>query len=360
MRFEAVLLLSFGGPDGPEDVMPFLRNVLRGRTVPPERMEQVAEHYHRFGGRSPINDQNRALLSALRAEFERHGRPRPLYWGNRNWTPYLEDAVAGMRDDGIGSAAVFVTSAYSSYSSCRQYLEDLERARTRVGRGAPVLQKLRPYFNHPGFVEPLTSGLNQALDEAGRDSPVLMSAHSLPVAMARTCDYERQLQETARLVADGAGIPESQWTLVYQSRSGTPAQPWLGPDVNEVIDQIGDTGQIGRSGQISEPPGGPAGGRAVVVAPIGFVSDHMEVMYDLDTEAAATAARKGLRLVRSATPGTHPRFVHMVCELLGEVEEPDRAGMASCGRLGPAPSPCPPGCCPPAPAGPGAGHPRPA
>lgn len=327
MQFDAVLLLSFGGPDGPDDVMPFLGHVLQGRTVPPGRMEEVASHYLLFGGRSPINDQNRALLAALSREA-RHGTPLPLYWGNRHWTPYLSDVVAQMRDDGIGRAAVFVTSAYSSYSSCRQYLEDLESARDQVGSGAPELVKLRPYFNHPGFVEPLAEGLRVAMERAEPGAAVLMSAHSIPVAMASGSDYVQQLTETARLVATSAGVPPDGWQLVFQSRSGSPAQPWLGPGIIDVVGELPpDTG-------------------SVVVAPIGFVSDHMEVVYDLDTELAEVARRRGTRLVRSATPGTHPRFVRMVYELIAELEEPDRSPRLACGTLGPAPSPCRPGCCP--------------
>lgn len=330
MPFDAVLLLSFGGPDGPDDVMPFLRNVVRGRPVPPERLEAVASNYMLFGGRSPINDLNRALLAALGEEFSAQGRPRPLYWGNRNWSPYLADTVARMRDDGVGRAAVFVTSAYSSHSSCRQYIEELERARLEVGPDAPELLKLRPYFNHPGFVEPLAEGLRAALDEAGEGATVLMSAHSLPSAMAQACDYERQLQETASLVAAGAGLADDRWQVVYQSRSGPPSQPWLGPDVLDVLAAL------------------PAGTRSVVVAPIGFVSDHMEVVYDLDVQARRAAEARGVHLVRSATPGAHPRFVRMVRELVAEMEDPAGSPPLALGSMGPAPCPCLDGCCPPA------------
>jgi ferrochelatase len=325
VQFDALLLLSFGGPDGPEDVMPFLDNVLRGRPVRPERVSAVASHYQRFGGRSPINAQNRALLEALSSElalsseFDGHGR---LYWGNRNWKPYLADTVAQMRDEGVERAAVFVTSAYSSYSSCRQYVEDLDRARREVGAGAPELLKLRPYFDHPGFVQPLAEGLRAALGDAGPGSPVLMSAHSIPQAMADASAYEAQLAATASMVARHAGVGPGQWRLVYQSRSGPPAQPWLGPDVLEAIAAL------------------PDGTADVVVSPIGFVSDHMEVVYDLDTEAAESARRRGIRLIRAATPGVHPRFVHMVCELLDEIEDS--------GDLDATRNRCPPGCCIPA------------
>lgn len=313
MEFDALLLLSFGGPDGPEDVRPFLANVLRGRPVPPERVEQVAANYMLFGGRSPINDQNRALLAALRERTV-----RPVYWGNRNWHPLLADTLAQMRDDGIDRAAVFATSAYSSYSGCRQYIEDMERARAEVGPGAPELVKLRPFFDHPGFYGPLTEGLAGAIAEAGPEAPVLMSAHSIPEAMAATCDYEQQLLATADRVAAGAGVAAGRWRQIYQSRSGSPAQPWLGPDVLEAIAAL------------------PGGTQSVVVTPIGFVSDHMEVVYDLDTAAAEAARARGIRFVRSATPGSHPAFADMVIDLLTELEE---AG----GR----PAWCQPGCCPP-------------
>lgn len=320
MRFDALLLLSFGGPEGPEDVRPFLANVLRGRPVPPERVRQVEENYLRFGGRSPINDQNRALLSALRERMD-----RPVYWGNRNWHPYLADTLARMRDDGIGRAAVLATSAYSSYSGCRQYIEDMERARAEVGPGAPGLVKLRPFFDHAGFVGPLADGLARAVAAAGPDAPVLMSAHSIPESMAATCDYQRQLADTASRVAAAAGVEATRVRLVYQSRSGSPQQPWLGPDVVQAIGEL------------------PAATGAVVVAPIGFVSDHMEVVYDLDVQAAEAAGARGIRFVRSATPGTAPAFVSMVADLVDELE-----------ASGGVPQWCRPGCCPPPPAGRGA------
>ncbi len=320
--------MSFGGPDGPEDVRPFVANVLRGRPVTAERVEQVVSQYMLFGGRSPINDHNRALLAALERDFAAQGRPRRLYWGNRNWTPYLAETVAHMRDDGVTNAAVFVTSAYSSYSGCRQYLEDMEQARRQVGPGAPELFKLRPYYNHPGFVAPLADGLRAALAEAGQDATVLMSAHSLPVPAAAACDYEQQLRECAALVAAEAGLAPDAWQLVYQSRSGRPGQPWLEPDVVDAIGRL------------------PAGPGAVVVAPIGFVSDHMEVVYDLDTRAARAAEARGLRMVRSATPGTDGRFVRMVSQLMAETENPGSAPRLALGPSGPRRSPCPAGCCP--------------
>jgi protoporphyrin/coproporphyrin ferrochelatase len=326
VAFDAVLLLSFGGPDGPDDVMPFLQNVVRGRPVPPERLEQVAAHYYLFGGVSPINAANRALREAISDALLTRGRSLPVYWGNRNWHPLLTDTVRTMSDDGIRTAAALVTSAYSSYSSCRQYLDDIDTAREAVGAGAPEIVKLRPYFNHAGFVGPLAEGLRTARLEAGPEAPVLMTAHSIPVAQAATCRYELELAETARLVAAEAGEPDRSWEIVYQSRSGGPGQPWLGPDINDAIEAL------------------PDAVRNVIVVPVGFVSDHMEVVFDLDHQAAATAAKRGIKMVRSATPGSHPDFAVMAAQLVEEMEDARPAD--SLGRLGPAPCPCDPGCCP--------------
>jgi protoporphyrin/coproporphyrin ferrochelatase len=326
VEFDAVLLLSFGGPEGPDDVMPFLHNVMRGRPVRPERLEQVAAHYLEFGGVSPINAENRALRDAIVDTFLGRGRSMPVYWGNRNWDPLLPDTVQAMRADGIRRAAAFVTSAYSSYSSCRQYLDDITRARAAVGPAAPEIVKLRPYFNHPGFVGPLAEGLRRARLEAGPDASVLMTAHSIPTSLAATCHYEEQLAETARLVAGQAGEPEGSWDLVYQSRSGSPGHPWLGPDINDAIDAL------------------PVSTREVIVVPVGFVSDHMEVIYDLDRQAAATAEKRGVKLTRSATPGRHPDFASMVAQLVEEME-PGGEPLAL-GQKGPAPCPCSSACCP--------------
>ncbi len=326
MTFDAVLLLSFGGPEGPDDVMPFLRNVMRGRPVRPERLEQVAAHYLDFGGVSPINGENRALRDAIGKSLAGRGRPLPVYWGNRNWDPLLTDTVRVMAEDGVSRAAAFVTAAYSSYSSCRQYLDDIEAARAEVGPKAPEIRKLRPYFNHPGFVGPLADGLRAARLEAGAGAPVLMTAHSIPMAQARTSRYEQELAETARLVTGQAGEPDGSWQLVFQSRSGPPTQPWLGPDINDAIDAL------------------PSSTREVVVVPIGFVSDHMEVVYDIDRQAAATAEKRGLKLIRSATPGRHPDFALMVAQLVAETE--GSAPALFLGAMGPVPSPCVEGCCP--------------
>jgi protoporphyrin/coproporphyrin ferrochelatase len=319
--------VSFGGPEGPEDVMPFLENVVRGRPVPPSRLEEVAEHYHRFGGVSPINGQNRALVAALEKELDAAGLELPVYWGNRNWHPFLTDELRRMRGDGIRRALAFVTSAFGSYSSCRQYREDLEAARAAVGEGAPAVEKLRLFFNHPGFIDYWVDSVRAACAGAGAEAPVLFTAHSIPVAMARSSPYEEQLAETVRLVAGGAGLTAGGWQQVWQSRSGPPSQPWLEPDVGDAIAELG-----GRT-------------EAVVAAPIGFVSDHMEVVYDLDTVAAERAASAGMRLVRATTPGTDERFVSLIRQLVEERVRPGTARLAV-GRL-PAPSDvCAADCCP--------------
>lgn len=318
--FDAVVAVSFGGPEGPDDVMPFLENVVRGRNVPPERLEKVAAQYHLFGGVSPINDHNRHLLASLRSALDVRGRELPVYWGNRNWRPYLADTVARMRDDGIRSAAAFVTSAYSSYSSCRQYIEDIEAARAAAGDGAPDIVKLQPYFDRSGFVDPFVDGLRRARVEAGPEAPVIMTAHSLPSSMAAACDYQQQLLHVARRVALEAGEPEDSWVMAFQSRSGPPTQPWLGPDLNDVIAAL---------------PGGPG---AVIVVPIGFVADHMEVVHDVDLLAGGIGREKGLRLVRVSTPGRDPRFATMAADLVLDTEQRLRDGLP----IGPW---CGPGCC---------------
>jgi len=331
---DAIVVISFGGPEGPDDVIPFLEQVLRGRNVPLDRLEAVAEHYHLFGGVSPINAQNRALVESLRAELAAHGPPLPVYWGNRNWHPFLADTVRRMADDGVRRAAAFVTSAYPSWSGCRQYREDIARAQAAVGPSAPRIDKLRLFFDNPGFVRPLAEALQAAREEAGTDAPVLFSAHSIPQVMADTSDYVAALTETAQLVADRSGSPP--WQLAFQSRSGPPSQPWLAPDVTDTV-----------AGLAREAD-------AVIVAPIGFVSDHMEVVYDLDTEAADAARRAGVKLVRASTPGTHPAFVTMIRDLVVELIDP-AAPRHRLGRLETARSlagRCGTGCCPPMPAPP--------
>ena len=334
--YDAVLLVSFGGPEGPDDVMPFLENVTAGRGVARERLVDVAQHYYRMGGVSPINGQNRALLAALRDEFEEHGVGLPLYWGNRHWAPTLPDVLAQMRDDGITNAIAFLTSAYASYSSCRQYLDAIERARAEVGDGAPAVDRLRQYFNHPGFIEPMIGGVEAALQllpaEYRDDAPLVFVAHSIPSAMEATSGpaggaYTAQLAEAIRLVTEGVGGNHLA-TLSFCSRSGSPSVPWLEPDIGDRLTELAKHGA-----------------RAVVVVPIGFVSDHMEVVYDLDTEAAKTAADLGLVFVRSATVGTAPPFVSMVRELV--VERMGEVPARALGSVGPALDRCPADCCRP-------------
>jgi protoporphyrin/coproporphyrin ferrochelatase len=333
--YDALLLVSFGGPEGPDDVVPFLQNVTRGRDIPAERLAEVGAHYFAFGGRSPINDRCRQLKVAVEQILTRQGPALPVYWGNRNWDPYLADTVAQMADDGISRALAFVTSAFGSYSGCRQYREDLDAARAAVGPRAPELHKLRLYYNHPGFLEPVAANVTAALDRLG-DRPrartrLVFTAHSIPCAMAATSDYEAQLREAATVVADLTGW-DGEWDLVYQSRSGPPTVPWLEPDVGDHLRVLAG-----------------AGHEAVVLVPIGFTSDHMEVIWDLDTQAAEVAAEVGLYLERAATVGTHPTFVAMVRELVQERLEPGRPRRAL-GPSGPWPDTCPAGhCAPPAP-----------
>jgi ferrochelatase len=325
MPYDALLLLSFGGPEGPDEVMPFLENVTRGRGVPRDRLQTVAEHYHHFGGASPINQQCRDLKAAIEADFVDHGVDLPVYWGNRNWHPFLADTLAAMRADGVRRAAAFVTSAYSGYSCCRQYLEDIDRARAEV-ESAPEIDKLRIYYDHPGFVEPMIENTRAAYDRLPahlRDAaPLVFTAHSVPMAQPGRQAYVEELNDMAGLVAEGR-----PWALVYQSRSGPPTVPWLEPDVGDHLEKLRAQGTD-----------------AAVIVPIGFVSDHMEVKFDLDVEAAELAERIGLRIERAATAGTHPRFVMMVRELLLE-REGDGTERPSLGTLGPRPETCAGTCC---------------
>jgi ferrochelatase len=328
-RGDAILLVSFGGPDGPEDVMPFLENVLRGRNVPRARMLEVAAHYDRFGGKSPINDANRALLAALREDLAAHDPALPVYWGNRNWHPLLPDTMRQMTADGVRRAFAFVTSAYSSYSGCRQYLEDLARARAAVGPSAPEVLKLRVFYNHPGFIEPMADRVRAALEHIpatrrGR-AALAFTAHSVPVAMAASSRYVQQVEEACRLVA--GRVDHSVYRLVYQSRSGSPAQPWLGPDVLEYLRELAASG----------------GAQDVVLAPIGFVSDHMEVVYDLDTEARELCGQLGLNMVRAGSVGADPRFASMIHELV--LERIGDAPRRALGEDGASHDVCPDDCC---------------
>ncbi|MGW3017478.1 ferrochelatase, partial [Streptomyces longwoodensis] len=350
--YDALLLFSFGGPEGPDDVVPFLENVTRGRGIPKERLKEVGQHYFLFGGVSPINDQNRALLDALRKDFAEHGLDLPVYWGNRNWAPYLTDTLREMVADGRRRILVLATSAYASYSGCRQYRENLADALATLqaeGLEVPRVDKLRHYFNHPGFVQPMVDGVVASLAELPEDvrdhAHIAFTTHSIPTASADTSGpveghgdggaYVRQHLEVARLVADAVrertGV-EHPWQLVYQSRSGAPHIPWLEPDICDHLEERH-----------------AAGVPAVVMAPIGFVSDHMEVLYDLDTEATARAGELGLPVRRSATVGADPRFAAAVRDLVVErsaVERGQDVTPCALGALGPSHQVCPVGCCP--------------
>ncbi len=330
--YDALLVLSFGGPERPEDVLPFLENVTRGRNVPRERLLEVAEHYHHFGGKSPINEQNRALIEALASEFERRGPRLPIYFGNRNWHPLLSDTLRQMTTDGVRRALTFFTSAFSSYSGCRQYRENIEAAQRNVGPGAPQIDRLRMFFNHPLYIETMVNRARQALaaiPPARRDGGVLVfTAHSIPLGMAQNCQYEVQLREACRLVA--ASFAGHSWRLAYQSRSGPPTQPWLEPDI------LDDLRELARQGT-----------KDVVVVPIGFISDHLEVLYDLDFEARQLSESLGLNMVRAGTAGTDPKFVAMIRELVMERIEPGHPRRAL-GALGACHDVCPADCCLPA------------
>ena len=344
---EAVLVLSFGGPEGPDEVRPFLENVTRGRGVPPERLDAVEEHYQHFGGVSPINALNRELIAGLRRELDAAGRDLPIYFGNRNWHPFAEDTVTEMARDGIRHALVLATSAYGGYSACRQYHEDIARARAaaaeRLGDDAPVpdLVKLRHFYDHPLFVASVADGVRAARERlaGGADARLVFTAHSVPLSADATAGppgegghrYSRQMGEAARLVADAVGAPEHD--LVWQSRSGPPQVPWLEPDIVDHLDALHD-----------------AGVRDVVVSPVGFVSDHLEVAWDLDTEAAEHAGKLGMGFARAASAGSDPRFVRMIAELVAEQVDGaaartlgavPRAGVGCNGTL------CHPGCCEP-------------
>jgi ferrochelatase len=327
--YDAVLVVSFGGPEGMDEVMPFLENVLRGRNVPPERMVEIANRYEMFDGVSPINAQNRKLVAALEEELKINGPPLPVYWGNRNWRPMLADTLRQMEQDGVKSALAFATSAYSSYSGCRQYREDIDRAQAELGPGAPRVDKLRTFYNHPGFIEPNIENLQAAFDSIPENrrprAAIAFTAHSIPESMAANCDYVVQLLETCRLVA--AALDHPRWQLVYQSRSGPPNQPWLGPDICDHLIALREEGC-----------------NDVVVAPVGFVSDHMEVIYDLDTAARQRCEKLELNMVRARTVGSHPRFIKMIRELILERMEPD-APRRALGTRGPSHDLCPADCC---------------
>ena len=342
--YDAFLLVSFGGPEGPEDVLPFLENVTRGRGIPRERLQQVAEHYAGFGGVSPINAQNRALIAAVEADFADNGVDLPVYWGNRNWAPTLADAFDRLVSDGRTRVLALLTSAYSSYSGCRQYRENLAEAVAPLGDRAPQVDRIRHYFNHPGFVEAMVARTLDALDELPKElrsaARLVFVTHSIPTAMnagSGPCGgaYEAQHRDVARLVTAGASAATGSrltYDLVYCSRSGPPSQPWLEPDVNDHLVAVHE-----------------AGVPSAVLVPIGFVSDHIEVKYDLDTEALATARRLGLPCTRAGTVGTDRRFVTAIRELVLEraaVARGEQPVRRSLGALGPSHDSCPAGCCP--------------
>lgn len=303
--YDAILVIGFGGPEKPDDVMPFLENVTRGRGIPRERLLEVSEHYSHFGGVSPINGQVRELIAALRPELDRHGVNLPIYWGNRNWAPMLADTLREMTSAGVKRALGVVLAGYSSYSSCRQYREDVQKAREAVGRDAPRVDKMRVFYNHPDFIaanaERVRKAINELPENLREASRIAFTAHSIPASMAAGCDYELQLTETCRLVAEAVGVGPERWNLVYQSRSGRPQDPWLAPDILDHIDALHQGGV-----------------KALVVHPVGFLSDHMEVMFDLDEEAKQKAEGLGMALARSGTVGTHPTFVGMLRELIQE------------------------------------------
>lgn len=352
VAYDAILLAGFGGPEGQDDVIPFLRNVTRGRGIPDERLEEVAHHYRHFGGVSPINDQNRELKAALDAELARRGIDLPVYWGNRNWDPYLADALQAAYDDGHRTLVTIATSAYSSFSSCRQYREDIAIALEKTGlEGKVTVDKVRQYFDHPGFVEPfvegVVAGVRELLRKVDGDASairLLFATHSIPTTDAersgpRDADfgeggaYAAQHLAVSELVATEAArildVERLGWDLVYQSRSGPPTQAWLEPDINDRIAQL------------------PAEGvRAVAIVPVGFLSDHMEVLWDLDTEALESASEAGLAAVRTPTPGSHQRFVEGLVDLVLErrdgVPVAERPALTD---LGPWFDVCRPGCC---------------
>ena len=319
MNYDAILVVSFGGPEGHDDVIPFLENVLRGRNVPRERMLAVAEHYYHFDGKSPINQQTRDLIAAISNELTQHGPNLPVYWGNRNWHPMLADTLRQMKQDGIMSALAFVTSAYSSYSGCRQYREDIARAQAEVGEGAPQIDKTRVFFNHPGFLEATEDRLREALSllpaHSRQSVQIVYVAHSIPMSMANSSDYVKQLEEVRRLASRALGVTND--ALVYQSRSGAPGQPWLEPDVLDYLREL-------KKKNLAS---------AVVIAPISFISDHMEVLYDLDIEARHLCEELALPMARAKTVGVHPKFIAMIRELI--LERTQGAERRALGSLGP-------------------------
>lgn len=330
-KYDAILFVSFGGPEGPDDVIPFLENVLRGKPVPRERMLEVAEHYQQFGGISPINQQCRELIEALRAELSRENIDIPIVWGNRNWHPLLPDTIRELKESGAKRVLAFVTSGFSCYSGCRQYRENIYAACDETAANDIEVDKIRVFYNHPDFIavnaEHVGNAIEEVADGNADDVHVAFTAHSIPDSMASTSDYVKQLTEASRLVAAELGIPSDRWKLVYQSRSGRPQDPWLEPDICDHIEDLKSQGIT-----------------KLVVSPIGFLSDHVEVLFDLDDEAKKACETAGIAMKRAATPGTHPKFVEMIRKLIQE-----RIGAATpecIGQFGPNHDVCPVDCCP--------------
>jgi protoporphyrin/coproporphyrin ferrochelatase len=340
--YDAVVLISFGGPEGPDEVSPFLENVTRGKDIPPQRLNEVARRYGLFDGVSPLNAQNRALLAALIGELNAHGPPLPVYWGNLHWHPLLGDTIRQMAEDGVRHALAFVTSAFGSYPGCRQYREDIQRAGQEAGHAAPQIDKLRLFYNHPGFIGPLAERVAAALAEVPAQrrgaARLVFTAHSIPLAMAERSPYEMQLREACRLVVEhlqekeeaGRGAGKIAWDLVFQSRSGPPAQPWLEPDVRDHLRRLHQSGPLADA----------------VIAPIGFLAESLELVYDLDIEARRLCDELGINMVRAAAVGNHPRFVRMIRELILERLDPAAPRLAL-GTQGPWPDECPADCCQP-------------
>ena len=331
-QYDAILMVSFGGPEQKADVLPFLENVTRGRNIPRERLLEVAEHYYHFGGRSPINDQTRNLMSALREELDRHHISLPLLWGCRNWHPFLSETMQEATSQGMKRLLAIIPAAYSSYSSCRQYRENIQSAQQSAGDSAPEVDRIRFYFNHPDFIAANVNRIQESLTEFDfreqQDCHLLFTAHSLPLAMANTCDYVSQLSETCRLVCEELHWPRDRWELVYQSRSGRPSDPWLEPDILDSIKTL-------HQKHI----------RHLIISPIGFLSDHIEVLFDLDEEALLLCQELNMNMVRAKTVGTHPLYVRMLRELIQERLE-SRSKLRACGTFAPHHFDCPEDCCP--------------
>ncbi|MBM3968728.1 MAG: ferrochelatase [Planctomycetes bacterium] len=333
--YDALLIVGFGGPEGPDEVMPFLENVTRGKPVPRERLLEVAEHYQSFGGVSPINQQVRDLIHVLRPALIRRGIDLPIFWGNRNWHPLLTETIQAMVEVKHQRVLAFVLAGFSSYSSCRQYRENIEAARQAAGPTAPAIDKVRVFFNHPDFIEATTDRVANAiarLSIEGREAAhIAFTAHSIPMLMADNCKYAAQLTETARLVAEKLEIPADRWQVIYQSRSGRPTDPWLEPDILDYL-------RVLKEQSVSQ----------VVIAPIGFLSDHIEVLYDLDDAAAKLSQELGLTMVRAGTVGTHPKFVEMIVDLIAErlaTESGSACERRTVGVCEPNHDVCPENCC---------------